>query len=221
MKTIELISKKKYGTSLHHLTFTKNESLKITYQTPGQYLNLENESGEQSFFAIASAPEDETIDILVKEQSKGIAYTLSYMESGTEVMTSEAMGKGFSVQDVVGKDLHLFSMGSGAAPFRALIRQNHKTPYNAKSITLWQGSRFIRDLPFVNEYNSWEESKMKIHRCLSQEDNLKNICQLLNSSRSSLKNALGFWIGSSDFKKDLVEVLEKKNFPLDKLSSNY
>jgi len=218
MAMIKLEDTKAAGTHLHHLTFSVPHEVSSSFKTPGQYIVM-NEGEEKGFFAIASLPGSEQLEFLIKNQG-GLAEKICQMKTGETIEASEAQGNGFDMASASGKDVHLFSMGSGIAPFRSFIQWKMAGNGNLKSLCLWQAS-FTKDhLPFVDEYASWQEGSVKVFECLD-EGGGKNLHDTLNEVKPDLASAMCYWIGSKPFGEEVAKTCIELGLPENNLKSNY
>src|SRR5690606_12066243 len=87
---------------------------------------------------------------------------------GDSVYVSEAMGKGFPVEEGRGKDLLLFATGSGIAPIRAVLQDVLPRRADFARIHLFYGVRTPRDFPYCSELAALEAGRVELHRAISR-----------------------------------------------------
>src|SRR3954470_13572496 len=85
---------------------------------PGQVAVLEVEGAGRTYFAIASAPEDEELEFLVKRSNDPASRALYETGPGGRVRLVEIAGHGFDLKAQEGRDLVFVAMGTGVAPLR-------------------------------------------------------------------------------------------------------
>jgi len=195
---LQLILARDSGKNLKHLVFEAGFDFTTTYSMPGQFIEAKR-GDTKGFFAIANSPEKQEIELLVKNEGTGQAF--AEMKSGESMDAGPAMGGGFDLDAGRNRDVHLFSMGSGIAPLRALIQSFLDGKFQPSKITLWQGAFTREHLPFQYEYEIWEKSGIKIELCLDQENGHsgENVAQKLTRLRPNLSRSVAYWIGSKPF----------------------
>ncbi|MGK0289537.1 MAG: ferredoxin-NADP reductase [bacterium] len=216
---IQLIQNQISGIDLYHLTFHVPSELSQQFQTAGQYVVLQD-GDQKGFFALASKPQGDQFEFLIKK-GEGFSGEIIQYQEGKTIECSPVQGNGFQFKDSEQLDLHLFSMGSGIAPFRALILQYLQDEIKAKSITLWQASFTDKHLPFSGEFADWKKGGVTIHECLDQHEESKTICDHLRSVQLNLANSQCFWIGSKNFGEKLKGTLLELGLDENQLSSNF
>jgi ferredoxin-NADP reductase len=90
--------------------------------TPGQVALLEVEGAGRAYFAIASAPEDDELEFLVKLSNDPAGRALYEARPGASVRLAEIAGHGFDLKAQEGRDLVFVAMGTGVAPLRSALR---------------------------------------------------------------------------------------------------
>src|SRR5215211_5874883 len=73
--------------------------------TPGQVALLEVEGAGRAYFAIASAPEDDELEFLVKRSDDPVSRALYETKPGGRVRLAEIAGHGFDLKAQEGRDL--------------------------------------------------------------------------------------------------------------------
>jgi len=106
---------------LHLLTLDVSERLAAAFHAPGQYHRVRVASGDDAYFAIASAPGSRRFEYLVKA-SGGTATEWAKLAPGAQVEVSPPEGPGFPLEHSVGSDLLLVGTGTGFAPLWSVIQ---------------------------------------------------------------------------------------------------
>jgi sulfhydrogenase subunit gamma (sulfur reductase) len=137
---------------------------------PGQVAVLGVEGVGESYFAIASAPEDKGIlEFLVKD-GKGVAGAIYKLREGDTLQVKGPMGKGFPVDDYKGRDLIIQAVGSAIAPMRGVIRSiTHRIADFGKVKAIF-GVRVPPDLPFRGELESWKDAGIDVVLTVSRPE---------------------------------------------------
>jgi sulfhydrogenase subunit gamma (sulfur reductase) len=125
---------------------------------PGQVAILGVEGMGESYFAIASAPEDEGILQFLVKDGKGAAGALFGMKQGDTVLVKGPVGKGFPIDGYKGRDVIIEAVGTAIAPLRGVIRSIMKRRSDFGKVTAVFGVRVPEDFPFKNEMKEWEEA---------------------------------------------------------------
>lgn len=153
----------------------------------------------KGFFAFSAAPNDKKLEFLVKND--GDIAKILCEEEDPQVECSPPQGNGFTLSGDGGRPVHLFSMGSGLGPLRALIQYRIQGFFHAPEITLWQASFTRASLPFADEYDAWRASGVVVRLCLDQDEgpDTGSIIEHLHREKIDLSEAVGYWIGSREF----------------------
>jgi len=129
---------------------------------PGQIALLSGEGSGESYFAIASAPEDrERMDFLIRNRG-GTSGIIFSARVGDHVSGKGPLGKGFPIDLYHGRDLFLAAVGSAIAPLRSVIRSvNHRRASFGK-IVLVYGVRHAAEFPLLDEMREWRSNDIDV-----------------------------------------------------------
>lgn len=212
-------SRRETGRNLYHICFSADTEAGL-YTTPGQFVAM-SRGPANGFFAIASAPNDDEMEFLVKNE--GELARILCEESEPEVECSTPQGNGFPLDAAVGRPVHMFSMGSGLGPFRALIRHRMKGRFSSGPVTLWQGSFTRESLPFADEYDAWRRSGIDVRLCLDRDpgDDAGSIIEHIRREKTDLSSAVGYWIGSREFGEAVSTEAAERGLPAERLFTNF
>lgn len=201
------------GEGMHHLICAAPSGFSAQYRNPGQFTNI-GLGGQSSPFAFASAPGEMELEFLIKYK-EGIAARLCGVQERDIILADTVSGRGFDLRQVVGRPLHLFSMGSGIAPLRAVIGRFLIGQLSLPQITLWQGSYSPKYLPFAYEYAMWESKGIKMKICFDNKAPPKslNVVEMVRAERPLLEEAAACWAGSEDFGSDLQAATSALGLP--------
>jgi len=128
---------------------------------PGQVAILGVEGVGESYFAIASAPEDEGVLQFLVKDGKGAAGAIFAMKAGDVVQVKGPVGKGFPIDRYKGRDLIIEAVGTDIAPMRGVIRSIVKRRSDFGKVTAIFGVRVPEDFPFRNEMAEWEKADVE------------------------------------------------------------
>lgn len=140
----------------------------ITLQTdtkwsfiPGQVAILVIEGVGESYYAIASSPDDADMDVLVKD-GKGVSAALFRANQGDKVKGKGPTGKGFPIDTYAGRDFLIAAVGSAISPMRSVIRYICARRSHFGKVSLVYGVRFPGDFPLLDEMKDWEKSGISV-----------------------------------------------------------
>ena len=125
---------------------------------PGQVAVLGVEGVGESYFAIASAPEDEgVLEFLVKD-GKGAAGAIYNLKEGDAVQVKGPVGKGFPIDNYKGRDVIVQAVGTAIAPMRGVIRSIVHRRADFGKVKAIFGVRVPADFPFADEVQGWKDA---------------------------------------------------------------
>ena len=139
------------------------------YFVPGQVAVLRVESGEQAYFAIASAPEESELEFLVK-RGNGAGGAIYEMKEGDHVELVNIVGHGFPLRERKGKDLVFVAMGTGVAPLRSALRYVLKHKEEFGQLVVLYGARTPDYFCYSDEAEEWEDAGVELRRVISRPD---------------------------------------------------
>jgi NAD(P)H-flavin reductase len=129
---------------------------------PGQVAVLGITGIGESYFALASAPEDIAgMEFLVK-QGEGISKALYEGKPGDKIQAKGPVGKGFPIDRYPGRDFLLAAVGSAMAPMRSVIRSISKRRRDFGKIIFIYGARRHEDFPCLDEVDDWKKAGIEI-----------------------------------------------------------
>lgn len=146
---------------------------------PGQFLTLdlpihERQSKRLRSYTIASAPNNTNeFELVVVElpEGKGSHYLFEQCDISSEVQFRGPLGS-FTIDDLT-KDICLVCTGTGIAPFRSQLHYLLKNDIKIPEIHLVFGTRYFKDILFLDEMMELEEQfpGFHYHLTLSRETN--------------------------------------------------
>lgn len=126
-------------------------------------------------YSIASPPSDDNtfeLCIVLNSEGKGTPYMWENYKVGDEVMVSGPLGK-FGLPDEIDRDICFICTGTGIAPLRSMLLDILTKDIKHKNIYMIFGSRFKKDILYVNEMRLLESiygDFFKFIPVLSRED---------------------------------------------------
>ncbi len=230
MSDISLLQKEQAADGLHLLRFEAEAPLLDQFSIPGQYaiIRTSPEQERPAFFALASSPADPYLEFIIKE-SPGPAGDMLELNPGQSIECSSIQGPGFNIScQSTDPDIHMFSMGSGLAPFRALIRKVAAQESRCK-LHLWQAAFRLSAVPLMAELEQFQsDGILTLHLCLDDEQGKTNqpffagqVQQALEAYEEDMKDSRLLWIGSHEFGESLKLALNHLGINTDRLVTNY
>ena len=123
---------------------------------PGQVAILGMEGLGESYFAIASAPEDKgALEFLIRKGA-GVAEALFAAKLGTPVQAKGPLGRGFPIDRHKGRDLILAGVGTAIAPLRSVLNSVCHRRRDFGKIALVYGVRLPEELCFAADREKWQ-----------------------------------------------------------------
>ncbi len=140
---------------------------------PGQVAVLGVQGVGESYYAMASAPEDKTgMEFLVKK-GEGVSRALFEAREGNLVQAKGPVGKGFPIDQYRGRDFLIAAVGSAIAPMRSVIRSICRRRQDFGKIVLIYGARHPEDFPFVREVPDWQKARIEVILSASRPEGAK------------------------------------------------
>jgi NAD(P)H-flavin reductase len=129
---------------------------------PGQVAVLGLEGEGESYFAIASAPEDKGgMEFLVKKGG-GLSEKLFEVKQGDKIQAKGPVGKGFPIDQYKGRDLLLACVGSAISPMRSVLRSICARRADFGKVAIIFGARYPQDFSFVSETDNWKKCDVNV-----------------------------------------------------------
>jgi len=194
----------------------------------GQVLKARAVPGE-GFFAIASAPStDGRIDLLLKRGGKVADALIATALPEHTVDVTEPFGRGYPVEDALGRDVLLFAAGSGIAPIRALVQALVARRDDVGRVTLFYGQRHGGEFAYRGEHLAWERHGIRVVLCPSAEDaawsgvrgRVLEVARSLAFGGARLPDAAAFVSGMSPMVAEVRATLAEAGVPAERIHVN-
>jgi sulfhydrogenase subunit gamma (sulfur reductase) len=137
---------------------------------PGQVAVLEVEGAGRAYFAIASAPEDEELEFLVKLSSDPAARAFYELKPGDRLKLVEIVGHGFDLSTLAGRDLVFVAMGTGVAPLRSALRSVLRRAGEFGRVFVLYGARAPDHFCYRDETDSWKSAGVELRQVVSRPE---------------------------------------------------
>ena len=193
---------------------------------PGQVAVLSVAGEAPAYFAFASAPEDNELEVLVK-QKLGASNLIFNMKPGQKIDLLEVAGHGFALDEQKGKDLVFVAMGTGVAPLRSALRHVLKRKDEFGQFVVLYGARTPDDFCFRDETESWEAQGVELRQVISRPDGhdwsgpTGYVQSLLDHVLPDLKSPIALICGSQEMMGQTRDRLGQMGFAPNEILTNY
>ena len=193
---------------------------------PGQVAVLQVAGEEPAYFALASAPEDPELEVLVKHKV-GVSTRIYEMSKGERIELLEIAGHGFGLEEQKGKDLVFVAMGTGVAPLRSALRHVLKRKQDFGQLLVLYGARTPDDFCFRDETESWEAAGVELRQVISRPDGhdwsgpTGYVQSLLDHVLPDLHSPIALICGSLEMIDQTRDRLQQMGFAPDEILTNY
>jgi NAD(P)H-flavin reductase len=198
---------------------------RVTF-TPGQVAVLRVGDEPPAYFAFASAPEDNELEILVK-RTIGASVALFDMKQGDQVELIDLAGQGFDLDRLRGRDLVFVAMGTGVAPLRSVLRHVLKRKDDFGQLVVLYGARTPDDFCYRDETDGWEDAGVELRQVISRPGDhdwsgpTGYVQSLLDHVLPDLKSPVALVCGSREMIAQTRDRLQQMGFPADAILTNY
>ncbi|HYE15397.1 MAG TPA: hypothetical protein VD968_13220 [Pyrinomonadaceae bacterium] len=195
--------------------------------TPGQVAHLEIEGAGRAYFAIASAPEDDELEFIVKRTNDPVSRALYEMRPGGRVSLIEIAGHGFSLNEHEGRDLVFVAMGTGVAPLRSALRSVLRHAEDFGQIVVLYGARTPEDFCYRDETEAWKAAGIELRQVVSRPDGYEwagstgYVQSLLDNVLPSLSDPVALVCGSREMIEQTRDRLHEMGFTPERILTNY
>jgi sulfhydrogenase subunit gamma (sulfur reductase) len=193
---------------------------------PGQVAILRVEGEEPAYFAFASAPHDQELEVLVKQKA-GASNVIYDMSVGDEIELLGIAGHGFKLDEMKGRDLVFVAMGTGVAPLRSALRHVLKQKNEFGQLVVLYGARTPDDFCYRDETYQWEDAGVELRQVVSRPDGhdwsgpTGYVQSLLDHVLPSLSSPVALICGSREMIDQTRDRLAKMGFKPEEILTNY
>jgi len=194
--------------------------------TPGQVAILRVEGEEPAYFALAGAPADPDLEVLVKQKA-GASRIIYDLSVGDEIELVEVCGRGFRIDEIKGRDLVFVAMGTGVAPLRSALRHVLQRKAEFGQLVVLYGARTPDDFCYRDETETWEDAGVELRQVISRPDGhdwsgpTGYVQSLLDNVLPNLASPVALICGSSEMIDQTRERLGKMGFKPEEILTNY
>lgn len=137
------------------------------HTTPGQYVQVEFAGERACYFAVASQPGNDAIELLFKRGTPVADHAIALKPEQTLQVTAPA-GKGYPLNDLRGHDILLAGVGSAMAPLRSAIQYILRDRQAYGAVDFYYGARGEGWVPYRAEVERWLAQGIGFHPAWSQ-----------------------------------------------------
>lgn len=141
------------------------DAVRKDHTTPGQVIAVETADGKKTYLALASAPGDAQLELLVAPNGM----EQIGLHRGQTLTIEGPFGTGFPLDRAVGKDVFLFAVGSAMAPIRPLVEMIRKSRSDYGRVCLYVGAMTPDGFAYGSWYDHWSRDRIDIVRVLHPE----------------------------------------------------
>ena len=195
--------------------------------TPGQVALLEVGKAGRAYFAIASAPEDDELEFLVKRTDDPASRALYETKPGGSVRLVEIAGHGFDLKAQEGRDLVFVAMGTGVAPLRSALRSVLPRAERFGQVVVLYGARTPEDFCYRDEVEAWKAAGVELRQVISRPDGYEwsgqtgYVQSLLDNVLPSLSDPVALVCGSRQMIEQTRDRLHEMGFEPERILTNY
>jgi len=194
--------------------------------TPGQVAVLRVAGEEPAYFAFAGAPDDQDLEVLVKQKA-GASAVIYNMRVGDQIELVGIAGHGFNLEEVRGRDLVFVAMGTGVAPLRSALRHVLKRKEEFGQLVVLYGARTPDDFCYRDEVEDWSAHGVELREVISRPDGhdwsgpTGYVQSLLDNVLPDLRSPVALICGSREMIDQTRERLGKMGFQPEDILTNY
>lgn len=148
-----LTKKEEVARSTLLLTFEVQSDSPFTFEA-GQFVSLKFGDTSWRAYSIASVPNEEALQLVVRLVPDGLASGIFDESSIGDTFGFKGPFGRFILSDDVGKKLIFCATGTGIAPIRSMILQEQKKE-DPRPMELWYGGRDSEDIAYLDEVQNW------------------------------------------------------------------
>jgi len=153
----------------HVLLGDANLEFLQAHTTPGQYVQVTAPNERPCYFAIASQPGNDTIELLFKRGTPVADYAIARAADQT-LDVSVPAGKGYPMQSLRGHDILIVGVGSAMAPLRSAIQYILRDRSAYGGVDFYYGATGEGWVPYRAEIERWLSQGIGFHPAWSQID---------------------------------------------------
>ncbi len=199
------------------------------HRRPGQVVKVKVAPGE-AYFALSTAPAiDGRVELLVKRGGAIGDAVAAAATPGAALQVTAPFGRGFELEQALGRDVLLFAAGSGIAPIRALVQALLARREQVDRVVLFYGQRRGAEFAYRAEHLGWERRGVRVVLCPSDEDDtwpgvrgrVQEAAHALDWGGARPAQAAAFVCGMSPMVNDVRAALAGAGAPPERVHVNF
>jgi sulfhydrogenase subunit gamma (sulfur reductase) len=203
--------------------------LAAQHQRPGQVVKVKVAPGD-AYFALATAPAASGRgELLVKRGGPVADAVAAAAVPGATLQVTAPFGRGFPIEEALGRDVLLFAAGSGIAPIRSLVQALVARRDEVDRVVLFYGQRRGAEFAYRAEHLGWERRGVRVVLCPSDEDDtwpgvhgrVQEAARALDWAGARPAQATAFVCGMSPMVKDVRAALAEAGAPPERVHVNF
>jgi NAD(P)H-flavin reductase len=224
-QTLQITRIREQAREIRSFDLALSDSSTVTFR-PGQVAIMRVKQEEPAYFAFASSPEDNELQILVK-RTIGASVALFEMKEGDAVDLLGVAGNGFDLDAQVGRDLVFVAMGTGVAPLRSALRCVLNRRERFDQLVVLYGARTPDEFCYRDEVDDWEKAGVELRQVISRPDGhdwsgrTGYVQSLLDHVLPDLKSPVALVCGSREMIAQTRDRLEQMGFAAADILTNY
>lgn len=222
--TIQFIHVESISEVMHRVRFKRPDGFSFT---AGQFINIFINDGMLRSYSIASHPDNEFIDLIIRfpDGSRARKFLEGLLE-GDDVQMMGPFGR-YVYCDSEREKVHIVT-GAGIGPNFSMLFEAEKRDELNKHYMLF-GVQRENNLPYQEQFDTWQEKGLNYYACLSKEDgdNQKTFSgrvlavlesQLLAQNEKFLENKEFYICGQPQMVVDVVKFLLQHGVAKEKIN---
>ncbi|MCC7382763.1 MAG: hypothetical protein IT384_13085 [Deltaproteobacteria bacterium] len=190
------------------------EEIALLHRRPGQYIRVHPEQGEPLHLAIASTPGDPSpLEILLGAEARARIAPLL----GKVVVLDPPEGPGFPIERAEGRDVLVFSVGSGIAAVRPLLGVISRVRDRYQRVVYYAGAKRWEEQAYRRLDEMWLASGIEVRRSVGRPW----VQEIFEMAPLPLEDAMVFVVGMPSMVDGVREVLKKHGLPDGRIAFNW
>lgn len=196
-----------------------------SFQLPGQYVVINLENQKPLYLVIGSTVGASKWSFLIRDANASTKI-LKDLIPGNQIDVSMAQGKGYPLEKLIGKNIILFSAGTGLASYYSVMGKVLENRKEYKKIFLLHGSRFESELFFKEEMLDWVRNEVEVFVTLSKPSETwafyeGHVYDILKHEKLDLTNFSALICGPGKMVKDVTEIAGGFGLKSENILTNY
>ena len=198
-----------------HDSFTIKIDFKVKHE-PGQFVQLSLPGIGEAPISICSFS-DKHMELNIR-QVGNMTNSLSKLKVGDSLFVRGPYGKGYPMDEFIGKDIVIIGGGCGVAPLRGVIDYIETKQKSFGNVKLFLGYRTPEDILFKDKLKSWEKQfntnvsvdKLPPGSCFSGQVGF--VTEMIKADNLKANGTIVFICGPPIMIEFVIKILKDKDF---------